>query len=232
MLIASLDISINGTGIVKALLDNETFEITNIEYLCFSSKKKTVAADPGNIILLRNEDFPTYIHKYYYARDVIKSFLLNTIMIKNCIPEYVAIEDYAYSATANSYHIGEFTMLIKQMLFDWGCKVRPYDITLIKIFATDNGNALKPHMVDAFNLYNGIKFKLNEKLERDKSPTTDLVDAFWILKLLQTEIKLRKGIILMKDLPENQIRVFNRTTPTQKENILARSFIHKDMTCK
>jgi hypothetical protein len=232
MLIAGLDISMNGTGAVRAELDDETYDITNIKYLGFSDKKKTVEID-NNIKLLRNCDFPSYIHKFYKARDIIRDFLFDRRQSGDYVcPVYCGIEDYAFAATANAYHIGEFTMLIKQMLFDHGCKVRPYDITLIKIYATDNGNALKPHMIDAFNKHEGIKFDLNEKLERDKSPTTDMVDAFWILKLLQTEIKLRKGIILMKDLPENQIRVFNRTTPTQKENILARSFIHKDMTCR
>jgi hypothetical protein len=57
------------------------------------------------------------------------------------------------------------------------------------------------------------------------SPTSDIVDAYFISILLLLEIKLRKGIIQLRNLSEEEISIFNRCTKSNPVNILDRSFL-------
>ena len=61
-----------------------------------------------------------------------------------------------------------------------------------------------------------------------KSPRNDIQDAWYIAKLLQLEIKLRSGLIMLHDLPEHEIVVFNRCTKKYPVNLLARDFLQKE----
>jgi hypothetical protein len=240
MIIAGLDISINGTGIVKAYL-NDDLDIEKLDYLGFSSKKKIVDLDKDHIKLLRLKDFNNYIDRNEQALYEIYDFLdINNRRTSGNI-EYVAIEDYSFGSSSSglSYHIGEFTGQIKRKLYyqpvttdiphNQYTKIRLYDIVNLKIFATGSGNALKPEIRDYYDKITDNKIIFNDKMPRDDSPTSDIIDAYYLMKMLQTELKLRKGLIQFRDLSENVIRIFNRTTKSEPVNLLDRPFLNRTL---
>jgi len=149
---------------------------------------------------------------------------------------YFSIEGYAInqgkSSTNRLLQIAELTGMLKDEVYQCGGKMRIHDPMTVKLFAC-HGKATKMEMraaaanVDGFLLPDEL-FKVKKikgKGEDLDGPGTDVIDAYWLGKMLVTEMMLRSGILLMSDLPENQIKVFNRVTKTYPVNILARPFL-------
>jgi len=260
MRIAGLDLSINGTGIVCVELDND-LNVLSQDYLGFTSVKKLVT---DKILFFKKENFSDYIEKNLWVLEKIKDFIKDV--------EYVSIEDYALNAKGRVFDIGEYTGLIKHVLYAEDKKIRLYDPLSIKLFACGTGNTkidktfmqyayeqkenFKEFMssdemkavCDALRIKNeteneeeknkrkfffkemfGEKSSLEFKSLPDyKSPKADVIDAYYILKMLQLELKLRKAKISLSDLPEYIIKVFNRVTKSRPINILATPFLSND----
>jgi len=222
MKIAGIDASINSSGVVIFELDDD-LNVISQDYMGFTSVKKNSS---NKIHYYNAKDFSNYIHK-------------NEFMIKHCMDfidgcEYVAIEDYAYGKAGSAglvFHIAEFCGAIKRDVVISNKKLRAYEPTTIKMFGALTGNA------DKYELYQCIlgmqeqkicTLNLNELPVVDKrigvSPTSDIVDAWWIATLLTTELKLRKGLIELKSLPEKRIQVFNKVNKSYKTNLLDAPF--------
>jgi Holliday junction resolvasome RuvABC endonuclease subunit len=159
--------------------------------------------------------------KYSWIKQEIMTFILDGK------PSYAAIEGYAMNAKGLVFNIAEATMCTKLSLYENDIPFRIYDPNSIKKFATGHGNAGKVEMHESFKELSELKVNLS-KLPELKCPREDLIDAFFIASLLQIELKLRYGIITLRDLPPETIMIFNRTTRFYPENILARQFIRKD----
>ena len=214
MIIAGIDCSMNGTGIYKFKLD-DNLEIIEKDYLAFTTVKKHSS---NNILYYNNKkQFKDYLEKNKWMYDGIFKFINNA--------EYVAIEDYAFGAKGRVFNIAEFTGGLKLKLYENDYKTRLYDIGSIKMFATTNGNSQKDVMQEYFEKEKDIPNLSN--LPDGKSPKADVIDAYFIAKLLQTEMKLRYGIVTLKELSLTEIRVFNRVTKANPVNILARDFLTK-----
>jgi len=156
-------------------------------------------------------------------RDKIKDFLKGV--------DYVAIEDYAYSASGKVFHMAEFGGMIKTLCYEMGIKIRLYDVGTIKIFGCGKGNGDKISMSEGFEKMDDFcKPNLSHLPPVTKSsgnsPTSDIIDSFIICALLRVELSLRKGIVTLRDYPENVIKCFNRTTKSNPENILCRDFLY------
>ena len=227
MIIAGLDISLTSPGVVRAVLD-ENLDIQRLSWMGFTDVQKVHKACSDNLFYYKK--FNCYIDRSIWMREKIMDFLYPSV---DSSVHYVAIEDYAFDSTGKAYHIGGFTEILKLSIYEKCSFLRWYDISLIKKFATGKGNSDKLSMYDA---YMGIP--ANERVDishlpvvdytKGKSPTSDLIDAFFIMKMLQMELKLRRGILTMRDLSEDQIWIFNRVTQTSKENILTRDFVKKN----
>ena len=104
---------------------------------------------------------------------------------------------------------------------------RKYDPNSVKMHFTSNGAAKKNLMaIHYLKKEHQLKdFKFN--LDSIKSPVEDVVDSYAVATLLQLELKLRKGIIQLRDLSEKQIQIFNRVTKSNPTNILSQDFISK-----
>jgi hypothetical protein len=220
MKISAIDYSINSPGIITAILD-KNLDVINYDFLGFTS----VAINS------KNKNIKHY-HKdekkrKFFSNSIEKNlWFVNQIMEFVNDSEYVAIEGYSFASKGVVFNIAESTMLMKFHMYNSGISIRVYDPKTIKMFATNNGNAKKEEMVECYN-------KLEEKIDfgflpeelRDGNPKGDLVDAFFILKLLQTELKLRYGLIELKTLTLKQIEIFNRTTKKNPNNILSTDFL-------
>lgn len=106
-----------------------------------------------------------------------------------------------------------------------------YDIPSIKMFATGKGTADKISMYQSYLKIINKKFDISNLPIVDNgkgiSPTSDIIDAFWICELLRKELRLRKGLDVLNKESEEVIHIFNRTTKHCPENLLSSQFIVK-----
>jgi Holliday junction resolvasome RuvABC endonuclease subunit len=219
VVICGIDYSVNSPAVVKIELDHN-FDTIMFDYIGFTKVKKVAKMDE-KIIHFTDKDFVDNLGKYSWIKQEIMSFVLDSK------PSYAAIEGYALNAKGLVFNIAEATMCTKMALYENNIPLRIYDPNSIKKFATGHGNAGKVEMHEAFENFTELKVNLRE-LPELKSPREDLIVAFFIAKLLQLELKLRYGIIALRDLPLETITIFNRTTKFYPENILARPFIKRD----
>lgn len=219
MNICGLDLSMNSSGLVKLTLD-ENLNIIDKDYMGFTQVKKH---ESDRIHYFKKE---TFKHRYSLTNwmlEHMKSFY------GDC--DYFAIEDYAFGANGVVFDIAEFAGSIKKDIFDSGKNIRLYDPNSIKKFATGKGNSDKLSMYRSYEEYSGDKLVISSLPEpttgKGISPTSDIVDAFWISQLLLTELRLRRGLIRTNDLDEAKVSIFNRVTKSQPQNILDTDFISK-----
>jgi len=220
LIIAGCDLSKNSPGIVKLILDDKTLDIIDVQSLGFTSVKKN---EQAGIIFYKKTEFNCSFAQTLFLEKQISKF------ISDC--SHIAIEDYAFSAAGDITGLAEFAGYIKLQSYTNNIRIRLYDIPSIKMYATDLGTADKLSMYQSFVKYNEYKPNILTMPIVNKgpgiSPTSDIIDAYFISELLRTELKLRKGLIRLKDLDEKKIRIFNRVTKSFPTNILDRDFIQK-----
>ena len=207
MKIVGIDYSMNSPGIIRFELDKD-FEITKTDYLGFTQVKKN--AHPPELIHFKKKDFPNNIAQYIWINSKILAFIFSG----EYYPDYIAIEGYAMGAKGRVFDIAEATGDIKRSIYENGIPMRIHDPNSVKMFATTKGNADKDKMKEYYDGDVPVE-NLNE----------DLIDAYHVARLLQLELKLRKGILHTRELPEHQVKVVNRCTKAYPENILVRDFL-------
>jgi Holliday junction resolvasome RuvABC endonuclease subunit len=207
MNICGIDYSMNSPGVVIFKL-NESLICENVVFRGFTSVKKN---QTENILYYKKEIFKNNIEKFLWMNDNIEKFFLSHEI------DYIALEGYAYGAKGHVFEIGEATGDLKRRIWQNNIPLRIYDPTSIKMFITGTGNADKELMRKYYDGKIAIE-SINE----------DIIDAYHITTLLLTELLTRKGLMMLQQLPEHQIKVFNRCTKTFPENLLARNFIIKE----
>ena len=238
MIICGLDYSMNSPGVVKAKLD-KNLDVTELTYRGVTSVKKVAKLDE-NIIFYDKKQFPDSIAKAIWMADRLLGFMCNCDvdgvsggMVKHTlsVPDYCAMEGYAMGAKGQVFNIAESTMTTKLGLYRNEIALRIYSPSTIKKFATGRGggkgaNKVDKTVMDAYYEKIDMKDRLDlSHLPVAKVPKEDIVDAYYSMKLLQMELKLRYGLIDLKSLPLHMIETFNRVTKANPENILVRPFI-------
>ncbi len=219
---AGIDNSKNSPGVVKFTIDND-FKIIDQDYLglVINPNKKPKQLNDKCLVL---ENFKKFLNDY----DKINFMSSNIIeFVNDC--EYVAFEDYAYSGSGSVFDIAESTGVLKYLLYNRNIPLRFYAPTLIKMFGTTNGGADKTLVINKYKeLGNPLNLPENHLKEKDH-PFEDIVDAYFITKLLYTELAIRKGFIKLHELNEQQIRPFNHISDSSKVNLLSLDFIQKKL---
>lgn len=215
MKIVGIDNSVNSPGVVWFTLD-EQMNITKKEFMGFTQVKKNATQ---NIIHYKKKDFEDDISQYIFNRNKI----FDVITKDGILPDYVAIEDYAYSANGKVFNIAESTGALKVKLYESYIPIRLYDPCSIKMFNSGYGNSDKVRMKECYD-------NLNEREKLNGVVNEDIIDAFFIVNLLYHELKIRKGLLNISTLTEKQISVFNRCTKAYPINILVRPFIQRKIT--
>jgi len=217
--IAGIDISMNGTGMTILKLDDD-LNIIESSYRGFTTTAAQYKKDTENQFLLNKKNYQHELLQFIAVADQITKWCVDAGV------EYAAIEGYSFGSIGKTFNMAENCGLIKTSLLKAGIKLRIYDPNSIKKIATGDGSAKKENMLEAFN-----EIPVNEKVDITKlgSPTThpseDIIDAFFMAKLLRLELSLRKGLVTLRDLNEDQISVFNRVTKAFPVNILDTPFI-------
>jgi Holliday junction resolvasome RuvABC endonuclease subunit len=226
MIICGIDASTNSTGVVKLTLDDD-LNIVEKDYLGF----------------VQTEKYKTEKIRFHHKENAFKNlpekwnFMTSNIISFISAADYIAQESYSYASKgAAIFEIAEMSGILKQKIWDFGIKHRLYEPTTIKMFATDNGHANK---IEMYSVYMDLKnsFDLSQfpvPVKKDGvSPTSDIVDAHWIALLLLLELKIRRGIIQVKDLPTKKQRsIFLKPKKIKKKkelvSLLESPFIQKD----
>jgi hypothetical protein len=143
---------------------------------------------------------------------------------------YVSLEDYAYAATGKTFHLGECGGLWKIVCHSQGFKLRLHDPMAPKMFATGRGNASKIEVREgAVEKWTGEfgfdRFPVGPPSDPEASVQGDVVDAYVLARMGLTEVWLRDGEVHTRDLPEEERKIFNRTTKTFPTNILSRNWL-------
>jgi hypothetical protein len=143
---------------------------------------------------------------------------------------YVSLEDYAYAAVGKTFHIGECGGLWKIVCSSQGFRLRLHDPTAPKMFATGRGNASKIEVREGAiekwrDEYGFDRFPIGPPSKPEDGVQGDVVDAYVLARMGLTEVWLRDGEVHTRDLPEEERKIFNRTTKTFPTNILSRNWL-------
>ncbi len=240
MKIFGLDISLDHGGVVVLNEDG-----TVLDYLYLTKTKSEAKIDPEHSVFLSKQEedeskdvlrlrrIPEYFeHLMDFERKVSTS----------SFPSYYSIEGYSYRSQSTSLcQIAELTGYLKHMIFESGGSIRIHDPLSVKLFAANKGNASKKEVAVSalhnFDIPEGLikkttvkkkgKTKLPPELwwEEYAGPVTDIADAYFLARMVYTEVQLRKGEILLKELSEGERRIFLRVSSAYPVNILDRTFI-------
>lgn len=147
---------------------------------------------------------------------VLRSF------IERWNPIYAALEDYALARQAHSHALGEVGGLVRMELWRAKISYRVYDVQAVKIFVTGKGNAEKADVIlacrDRWEKLNFLDYG------KANGAGGNIADAYVIAQLLSTELRIRSGEVSLESLPEEERRVFLRTTKQRPTNILELPF--------
>jgi Holliday junction resolvasome RuvABC endonuclease subunit len=218
------DLALNHSGYVE--LTNG--ELTNFWYITNKAGSAACSKEHGcRLVLPKSNDRQiTSVARLAF----IKKFITKRVL--RSIPEFVGIEDYAIRAEQGAHYMGEVGGLAR--LICWSKKIpfRLHDPISVKMFVSHDGTCQKDLVekkvkerwkVD-FEKYNQPKMKTSKQ---DRTTSEDLADAYSIAKLVWYEICLRNGSMVMSDLHQKEIQVFNRATKTYPLNLLSREWIVK-----
>lgn len=162
-------------------------------------------------------------------------YLSNLVM--SASSHYYGVEDYALDANYGAHYKGELGGIAKLVIKKgFGSKLRLHDPLSVKMFAAHNGHADKSRVESSvkerwgvdFSKFNGSRSRLVKKSSHEITncqTSQDLADAFAVAQLVWTEIRLRRGDLMLSDLHEKEIRVFNRVTEAYPISLLSRDWI-------
>jgi Holliday junction resolvasome RuvABC endonuclease subunit len=204
-LILGVDPSLNGSGFL--VMKNDKI----IDHFFFSQVIKTVNASDGHGMLNKSDGVERLL--------VIQNFFNE--LLDNYNFDYAAIEDYAYGAKSNStFQIGGIGEMFRLNLYTTGIPYREYEPTKVKKYATGNGTAEKSAMVvEAYK--NGFDVSAYGKSGED------LADAYWISRMLSTELKLHKDKSYGSNLTKHRLEVFTGVSKAYPIPIINRPFISR-----
>lgn len=152
------------------------------EHYFFNSRKtdyKLPQSTKHRFVQLPYPDYENNVQRF----GNLAKILLETIP-KDSI---VGIEDYSMGSTGSRvFHIGENTGILKFLLYERGQECMLYAPSVIKKFATGKGNATKNKMYKSWIESEGLDIQKTMKPNSDiiGSPVTDIVDAFFLTKML------------------------------------------------
>ena len=104
--------------------------------------------------------------------------------------DHVFIEDYAMGAKGRVFHIGENAGALKMRLYRNQMSYSTISPAEVKKYATGKGNSDKNAMHRSFRLETGVDLKeeITPRKAKVGNPVSDIVDSYYICKLLHEKI--------------------------------------------
>ena len=185
--IVGLDYSVNSPGVASIKI-NKKFEPKNLNVIIFNTEKKKTNWEYENLT--------RYFIKPKYENSIIKfDFMSDKIMEHIDDSDVVGIEGYSFGSKGQGLtSIHESTGLMKYKLWKRDILFNVFAPKLIKKFASDNGNANKPKMLEAANKFFKIDLMKYYNIKANDKVIYDIVDSIWICKYIYDEVKNNKFI--------------------------------------
>ena len=189
MVMVGCDISLNHGGFCFFDSKGEVYS-----WRFFHDVKKYVKAEPDHGVLTgmkkgKDETSHAYdVRRAFHYRNLFTVHILDQLQIQDSM---FSIEGYAIhqgaSSTNRLLQIAELTGLLKDRIYSDGGRMRIHDPMSVKMFAC-HGRASKRDMRDAAS---EDGFKLPDELFKETKkdldgPGTDVIDAYWLGKMLVT----------------------------------------------
>ena len=108
--------------------------------------------------------------------------------------DQVGIENYAYNATGRVFNIAENTGVLKYKLFQLGIPLECFSPSKVKKFGSGKGNASKDLMYESFVEETNVNLIEELNMKSLGNPVTDIVDSYYICKLLFYELDKMENI--------------------------------------
>lgn len=181
--IAGVDYSYSCPSLAISNSQDITFKSTEFFYLTKIIKH---VGDFGNIHGCKECPYENQQQRF----DNISEHFMN-ILSKYNITD-VAIEGYSYNSTGAVFDIAENCGLLKHKLFKNNINIHIFPPSEIKKFATGKGLADKQTMFEALKLQESVDFRSNINYTKTSidNPVSDIVDSYYILKLLSIKLNI------------------------------------------
>ena len=234
--ILAVDPSPNGTAIVKLRKDVKSIaEPTIMNFWFCTTVKRTNKSYSGNSLLLKKVKRGDEVGRLNRMR-IVHRWFKNLLAIND--PCYVAFEDYIWVPmlrgkdkkviSQSTIQISEIGGSLRLAAMQLGIPFRTYEPGTVKIAWIGKGNASKDEMVQKTKEYL-LDRDIDEKISNlPKNNLEDISDAIAVGWLLCQELMVREGTIMVRDLPKNLVRVFNRVTKATPMCLLDRPFVVSD----
>lgn len=183
MIISGIDYSLNGPAICVFDTEKGDFSFKNCNFYFLTDTKKYATLFLNNIYGELFRPYDEECERYDSISDWVMRVCIGSDM--------VALEGYAYNATGRIFHIAENTGILKYKLYQASIPVEIVEPTKVKKLSTNKGNADKNLMFQYFQEETGLN--LQDIITPNKtllgSPVTDIIDSYYICKLLHNQIK-------------------------------------------
>lgn len=226
MKIIGIDQSLSCTAVSVKDLDGN-YNVTDEKYFFTTTVKKHSYQHRIKPWLISNKakGFTKTFYIVDYLSDIFKSVRGDA---------YLALEGYSFGSQSQSiFQLGELGGAIKYVAKKNDIKIRTYEPTVIKKFATGKGSGKKAPMYESYrNLfpdsnilkaYDIVNRKLPVEPQLSRSigkPLCDLIDSDFIAHMLCEELRLKNGI----ESKYKRDEIFLSTTKNKKDCFAERSF--------
>ena len=151
-------------------------------FFYFLNDRKTVQGKFHNILGEAHDEYLTDQERY----ENIAEWVLTILADFDKKDVVILIEDYSFGSKGKVFNLAENCGILKYLLHKSDYRFFTVPPTVVKKFATGKGNATKEKMYEAFLAETFIDLhKIISPTTKLGSPTTDIVDAWYIARYMQ-----------------------------------------------
>jgi len=186
MIVVGIDYSLTSPCICVSR--DKTFSNSFFYYL---NDRKTVQGKFHNILGEGHDEYLTDQERY----ENIAEWVLTILADFDKKEIVILIEDYSFGSKGKVFNLAENCGILKYLLHKNNYRFFTVAPTVIKKFATGKGNATKEKMYEAFLAETFIDLhKIISPTTKLGSPTTDIVDSWYIARYMQEKSNKKESV--------------------------------------
>jgi Holliday junction resolvasome RuvABC endonuclease subunit len=159
-------------------------------FFYFLNDRKTVQGKFHNILGEEHQEYLTDQERY----ENNASWVLSILSDFDKREVTILIEDYSFGSKGRVFNLAENCGILKYMLYKAGYKFFTVPPTVVKKYATGKGNATKEKMYESFVKDTFVDLhSIISPTTKLGSPTTDIVDAWYIARYMCCKKEEERG---------------------------------------
>ena len=225
MRVAGIDQSLRCTGVTIKELDGNLNVVDSRYYFTTSIRKHTYQQGIKPWFIGKSSGFNKAYKICEHLREIFQS-------MRDCT--YVAMEGYSFGSKSQSlFQLGELGGAIRYLVKKNQLKLRVYQPTVIKKWATGKGVGKKAAMYTAYkdmfpnspilSVYDNLNPKLPFEPQLSRAagkPLCDLIDSDFIATMLCEELRIKRGINTLYGRDD----IFHSITKNKTDTLAERYF--------